>query len=116
MRILAEKQAIVCTIVSHNYLNFALAVCNSYLRRHPGQPFVVLVVDEPSTRPAGLEYPFEILYAKDLPMEDFRAVSFQFDVLELNHVIELNNETQRRFTDCIDIYSNGQYMFYLIGS
>ena len=72
-----------CTIASANYLDFVMTSYESFFRYHPGQRFFVLIVDEPE-QVAQRDYPFEVVYAKDLPIRDFYSVAFRFDVLELN--------------------------------
>ena len=44
----------------------------------------MLLVDEPDAATTAESYPFEVVYAKELPIEDFCGVAFRFDVLELN--------------------------------
>lgn len=72
-----------CTIASANYLDFVMTSYTSFSRYHPGQRYFVLIVDEPE-QVAQRDYPFEVVYAKDLPLRDFYGVAFRFDVLELN--------------------------------
>ena len=81
---MSENKIVACTIVSQNYLGFAATVCASYLQQHPDHQFVVLIVDEPTEALRGEQFPFEVVYAKELPFEDFKAVAFRFDILELN--------------------------------
>jgi len=79
-----NEQFTVCTIASANYLAFVRSACDSFLQHHPGSNFVVLLVDEPRDPIDVSEPKFEIIYAKDLPLKDFREIAFRFDVLELN--------------------------------
>lgn len=72
-----------CTIASANYLHFVMTSYESFIRYHPGQRFYVLIVDEPEQL-VQRDYPFEVMYAKNLPIKDFYGSAFQFDVLELN--------------------------------
>ena len=81
---MSEKAVVACTIVSQNYLGFAATVSASYLMNHPNHQFVVLIVDEPTESLISEQYPFEVVFAKDLPIPDFRSIAFQFDILELN--------------------------------
>lgn len=78
-----NERCAVCTIASANYLEFVCCAFQSYIQHNPGQRFIALIVDEPDhfTR---TEYPFEIVWVKDLPIADFLSITFQFDVLELN--------------------------------
>ena len=59
-----------CTIASANYLDFVMTSYESFFRYHPGQRFFVLVVDKPE-QVAQRDYPFEVVYAKDLPIRDY---------------------------------------------
>ena len=81
---MTERAVVACTIVSQNYLGFAATVSASYLMNHPNHQFVVLIVDEPTESLISEQYPFEVVFAKDLPITDFRSIAFQFDILELN--------------------------------
>ena len=102
-----------CTIASANYLDFVMTSYESFFRYHPGQRFFVLVVDEPE-QVAQRDYPFEVVYAKDLPIRDFYSVAFRFDVLELNTNVKptfLKHLLQRGDIDKV-LYFDPDIFFY----
>jgi hypothetical protein len=73
-----------CTIASLNYLPYARTLCNSFLDRHPGYKFYVLLVDRlPQGFDASSEK-FELVLVEDLGIPDFESVAFKYGVLELN--------------------------------
>lgn len=80
------KKRAACTIVSANYFAFARTVAKSFRLQHPKDEFFILIVDRRSeivdeaARADGLQ----LLYVEDLQIEDFRSVSFRYDILELN--------------------------------
>jgi hypothetical protein len=76
-----------CTIVTRNFLSYARVLGESYLRRHPGSHFYVLVVDrlpEDVEAGGGLElFGPEVL---DLPY--FHDLCFKYDVVELSTAVK----------------------------
>jgi glycosyltransferase involved in cell wall biosynthesis len=77
-----------CTIVSNNYLAFAIVLAESYRRQHPEAEFFVCVVDDPdpSIRYTGL--PFTTVFASELEIPNFTNVAFRYDILELNTAVK----------------------------
>ena len=73
-----------CTIASANYLPYARTLCESFKDQHPGYEMFVLIVDR---LPAGVDLspePFTAVPVEELRIPDFKALSFQYDILELN--------------------------------
>jgi hypothetical protein len=73
-----------CTIVSLNYLPFARALCESFLRFHPDWKFYVLLVDR---LPEDLDFhdeSFELVLVENLGIKHFESIAFKYDILELN--------------------------------
>lgn len=107
-----------CTIASANYLRFVMTLYDSYMRYHPGQRFFVLIVDHPAVMPQG-EYPFEIVFAEELPIKNFAHVAFQFDVLELNTNVKptfLKYLLQRRGVDQILYFDPDIFVYHALDS
>ena len=73
-----------CTIVSPNYLPFARVLCRSYLRRHPGHRFFVLIVADTDDPAPFAGEPFEPVMLSSLRLPDFREIAMMYDILELN--------------------------------
>jgi hypothetical protein len=73
-----------CTIVSLNYLAYARALCESFLRFHPDCRFYVLVVDRLPAEFVRKDEQFEMVLVEELGITDFTSVAFKYDILELN--------------------------------
>ncbi len=71
-----------CTIIARNYLAQARVLVDSYLQYAPGAAFYLFVVDGP---PTGLDLQpgVRLLGPDDVPMPEFREMSFKYDVTEL---------------------------------
>lgn len=77
-----------CTIISKNYLSYARVLCQSFLERHPGARFFVLLVDkldgyfDPSLEP------FELVQLEEVGIPHLRRFCFQYTVVELNTAVK----------------------------
>lgn len=77
-----------CTIVSNNYLAFARVLADSLLDRHPEMEIFVLVVDTPA---ASIDYSterFQVVFADQLEIPQFRHFAFKYSLLELNTAVK----------------------------
>jgi hypothetical protein len=75
-----------CTIVSPNYLAYARTLSASYLAKHPGHRFFVLIVaDLPlSDRKVFEGDAFAPVLLMELGLENLKAEGMKYDILELN--------------------------------
>jgi hypothetical protein len=75
-----------CTIVSPNYLAYARTLSASYLAKHPGHRFFVLIVaDLPlSDRKVFEDDTFTPVLLMELGLENLKAEGMKYDILELN--------------------------------
>lgn len=79
-----QKKAAACTIVSKNYIAYARTLCASYLKHHPDNDFFVLLVDKNNGEIDVSKELFKLITVEELPIADFKSITFRFDVLELN--------------------------------
>jgi hypothetical protein len=80
----SQPTVAACTIVSPNYLAFARTVATSYLAKHPGHRFFVLLVAA-LTDPAPFAHePFEAVPLSAIGLENLPAVAMRYEILELN--------------------------------
>lgn len=78
-----SKNAAV-TICSLNYLAKALVLFESYRLHHPQHPFYIVLVDR-KTPGFSLSKPgLSLIWAEDLPINNFLQYAFAFDIIELN--------------------------------
>jgi hypothetical protein len=76
-----------CTIVTRSFLSYARIVGSSYLRRHPGARFYVLVVDR---LPEGVDAGdgIEVVTPDVLDLPSFHELCFKYDVVELSTAVK----------------------------
>ncbi|AGA32838.1 Glycosyltransferase [Thioalkalivibrio nitratireducens DSM 14787] len=82
-----SSDACAFTIVSRNYLHFALTLLRSVQEHSPRVDRWVCLCDEPGGVNAA-ELPFQLLNIRDLPLGDVDAFIFQYTILELNTAIK----------------------------
>ncbi len=78
------KKKVACTIASKNYLYYVRSVRDSFLKSNPDTEFYILLVDEVAGDFNAENELCEIIEVKDIGIENFKSVSFKYDVLELN--------------------------------
>lgn len=78
------KTRAACTIVSPNYLAYARVVASSYLARHPGDRFFVLIVASLEDVSAFAGEAFTAVALPAIGLADLRAEAMKYDILELN--------------------------------
>ena len=80
----------VCTIVSSNYLAYAVTLYKSIKKYYSDVDFLVLIVDRKSeeiskaVKRSGLN----VIYADELLIADFEHIAFKYDVVELNTALK----------------------------
>jgi len=72
----------VFTILSRNYLGQALALKESFLRFNPGVDFYVVLMDRRTSEVVEALGGLDVVWAEDLPIEDYWRHAFKFDVIE----------------------------------
>jgi hypothetical protein len=75
---------VACTIVSANYLHFAWALAESFLRYHPDDEFHLLLVDKIPGDFVSRDSRVKMLAVEDLGIPEFRSLAFKYNILELN--------------------------------
>lgn len=84
----ARQLVIFFTIVSRNYLAYALTLMQSLAAHHPDSRRYVALADRADGDP-DLENPlFELVRIDELDLPDFDAFVFRYDILELNTAIK----------------------------
>ncbi len=75
-----------CTIVSPNYLAYALTLSASYLEQHPSHRFFVLIVADLSSsdKPRFEDNGFTPVMLPEIGLKDIRREAMKYDILELN--------------------------------
>lgn len=78
------KNNVAVTICSINYLAKALVLFESYRLYHPEQQFYVVIVDR-KVPGFSIDRPgLSVIWAEDLPIENFLQYAFAFDIIEFN--------------------------------
>ena len=78
-----RKNAAV-TICSVNYLTKAIVLFESYRQYHPEQQFYIVLVDR-KLDGFSIDRPgLSLIWAEDLPIDNFLQYAFAFDIIELN--------------------------------
>jgi hypothetical protein len=76
----------IATIVSANYLAYAVTLGKSLQREHPEAKFSVLIVDRPTEaiKEAAAASKLDITYGAELGLPDFEHIAFKYDIVELS--------------------------------
>jgi hypothetical protein len=74
---------VICTVVTRNYLHFALALARSVRRHHADLPLVICVVDRTAQLPQHGDSATEFIFADELAIPQWRRFSFQYTAFEL---------------------------------
>lgn len=72
----------VFTILSRNYLGQALALKDSFLRFHDDVDFYIVLMDRRSAEADESLGELDVVWAEDLPIENYWRHAFKFDVIE----------------------------------
>ena len=79
----------VFTIASKNYFALARTLLDSVKKAHPeGVSLYLFLADEGGDVLANEKGPFQIVEAKDLAIPNFKAMAFQYDIMEFNTAIK----------------------------
>jgi hypothetical protein len=80
----------IATIVSANYLAYAVTLGKSLQREHPEAKFSVLIVDRPTEaiKEAAAASKLDITYGAELGLPDFEHIAFKYDIVEFNTALK----------------------------
>jgi len=78
----------VCTIASFNYLQQIRTFAHSFKKHSQNINIFVLLVDDGRTSEDFSKEPFDVIFAKDLHLEDFLLIAFKFNIIELNTALK----------------------------
>lgn len=82
-----QKNMVIFTACSVNYLAKAMAMCQSVLDHHPDSALVILLVDK--KRPISLlNSKVHVLWAEDLGFPDYLQCAFKYNIIELNTALK----------------------------
>lgn len=76
------------TIVSRNYLAYALTLMQSIAEHHPDAPRYLILADRDPGDPALVDAPFATIPAEALALPDFDAFAFRYSIMEFNTAIK----------------------------
>lgn len=83
----AFPETVIFTACSVNYLEKAMAMCQSARAHHPGVDLVILLVDR--KRPVTIATPgVRLLWAEDVGFPDFLQCAFKYNIIELNTALK----------------------------
>ncbi len=82
------KPLVFFTIVSRNYLAYALTLMQSVAARHPESKRYLCLADERADDPALNTELFETVTIDQLGLPDFEAFVFRYDIMELNTAVK----------------------------
>jgi len=82
------KELVFFTIVSRNYLAYALTLMQSVAARHPDSKRYLCLADERADDPALDSDLFETVTIDQLGLPDFEAFVFRYDIMELNTAVK----------------------------
>src|SRR6185312_555469 len=82
------KPLIFFTIVSRNYLAYALTLMQSVAAQHPDSKRYLCLADERADDPALDTDLFETVTIDRLDLPDFEAFVFRYDIMELNTAVK----------------------------
>ncbi|MDE2225259.1 MAG: hypothetical protein KGJ46_08305, partial [Xanthomonadaceae bacterium] len=82
------KPPIFFTIVSRNYLAYALTLMQSVAMRHPDSKRYLCLADERADDPALDTDLFETVTIDQLGLPDFESFVFRYDIMELNTAVK----------------------------
>jgi glycosyltransferase involved in cell wall biosynthesis len=80
--------ACLFTIVSANYLHYALTLMHSARAVAPRHRRVVCLCERKGAIEPDPAWPFEVLFIEDLPIPDFATFVFRMSILELNTAVK----------------------------
>ncbi len=77
------------TIVSKNYFAFARTLAESYLSQHPGNDFLIVLVDKADGHvPERLECGAQVIEMADLQIPDLSRFIYRYSIMELNTAVK----------------------------
>ncbi len=76
------------TIVSRNYLAYALTLMQSVAEHHPDAPRYLILADREQGDPTLVDAPFTTIPADALALPDFDAFAFRYTIMEFNTAIK----------------------------
>ena len=82
------KRVAIFTVCSNNYMPFARVLMESVRRWHPEAALFVCLCDETVVWDGLYDGPFRVVEASELRIPDFRRMSFQYDIMELNTAVK----------------------------
>lgn len=81
-------EAVICTIISKNYLAHARALTQTFLRYHPQGRVFVLLVDEIDGYFDPAEESFTVVPVSQIGIPNLQAMIFRYTILELNTAVK----------------------------
>ncbi len=82
------KRLAIFTVCSNNYMPFARVLMESIRRWHPEAALFVCLCDEAVPWDGLYDGHFQVVEASQLGIPDFRRMSFQYDIMELNTAVK----------------------------
>ena len=82
------KRLAIFTVCSNNYMPFARVLMESVRRWHPEAALFVCLCDETVPWDGLYDGDFRTVEASQLKIPDFRRMSFQYDIMELNTAVK----------------------------
>ena len=82
------KRLAIFTVCSNNYMPFARVLMQSIRRWHPEAALFVCLCDEAVPWDGLYDGHFQVVEASQLGIPDFRRMSFQYDIMELNTAVK----------------------------
>ncbi len=83
-----EKKTVLFTVVSQNYMAFALTVLQSVREQHPEFALFICLVDEGNGLDIEEKDDFKIVRVKDIDLPNFLDMRIRYDVMELNTAVK----------------------------
>lgn len=87
-RHVSEKDTVLFTIVSCNYMAFALTVLQSVRKQHPEFSLFICLVDEEDNITFPDMNDFHVIRVRDMGLPDFIDMRIRYDVMELNTAVK----------------------------
>lgn len=78
---------VVATIVSRRHLALARVTALSCRAHNPAVPFITLLSDEPDSRLLPENEPFQLVYLRDLQLDNALGLRFQYNEFELSYAL-----------------------------
>ncbi|MCA9125514.1 MAG: hypothetical protein KDB22_00450 [Planctomycetales bacterium] len=103
------KRRAIVTVITRNYLHFALALAESVAEHQPDCDFYICMADQPPAGWSPMAGPAKVFYASELPIDNWRRFAFQYTPFELSCALKpfaMKHLTSRDYEEVVYLDSD----------